>query len=140
MTAPTRSLELTTDADRKVFAEFARANPRMAEVLPAKLPSGFVFYTFHPTCRLCRSPVDALSTWVQRTDHSFGANIVETWDVRGMCGECHQITTVYLRFRNNGTYDQLVGNQWRTGVLEQDRSNQTFLDHVMTWARSLWKS
>ena len=122
-----------TDSERADFSEFARAHPRMSDILPARISNGFVFNAFSPVCRCCSHAIPAFSSWVARSPIALGAKLVEAWEIRGMCPDCHRITTVCLRFRNNGTYDQLVNGSWETDVLEPAGTKLSAFDHLATW-------
>lgn len=106
-----------TDAEVAEFAAFIKANPILSSELPATLPCGFKVEEFHPVCSKCRGDIPEDWAWVNRVRHEFGQNTVEVWDVRGLCKPCRTMTPCYLRFRSDGTYDTLIGHQWRRGSL-----------------------
>lgn len=114
----TSGIQAITEAEREEFKAFAQANPTVACELPVILPSGFLAESFSPVCCKCGKDVPEESSWLKRVRHEFGQNTVEIWDVRGHCKPCRAVTSCYMRFRSDGTYDTLIGHQWRYGSLK----------------------
>jgi len=106
-----------TDEERQGFLAFADANPSVASQLPITLPSGFMVESFSPVCSKCGDDIPETQAWLHRIRHEFGQRIVEVWEVRGHCQPCRAVTPCYMRFRSDGTYDTLIGHQWRRGSL-----------------------
>lgn len=106
-----------TNEERAEFIDFTKAHPRLSMELPVTLPSGFKVEEFNPVCSQCRNDIPTIWAWLNRVCHEFGQNKVEIWDVRGLCRECRTVTPCYMRFRSDGTYDTLIGHQWRHGRL-----------------------
>lgn len=114
---------------REAFAEFANANERLSCQVPATLPSGFVVTEFHVQCACCSGDIPMHSSWLKRDRQVFGESVVETWDTRAFCAGCRTLTSAYARYRSNGTYDTLVGHQWRTGSLGSHDKRSGFSLH-----------
>lgn len=112
-----------TQSEKTEFLAFIDGNPSLSSVLPATLPCGFTIDEFHAVCSKCGENIPSNWSWVCLTRHEFGRNVVETWDVRGLCKPCRTLTPCYMRFRSDGTYDTLIGHQWRHGRL-RDHGNR----------------
>jgi hypothetical protein len=113
----TSGLHVITSEERAEFAAFVRDNARLSSALPLTLPCRFVVHVFHPECAMCKQEIPTTWAWLSRNRITFGQKVVETWDVRGICPACRTMTSCYIRFRSDGTFDTLIGSHWRNGTL-----------------------
>jgi len=114
---PVAGTHVITGEEKEELARFIRENPLLSDQLPSVLPSGFRVDNFHPICEACQGDIPASSSWLKRVRLEFGQKTVETWDVRGVCRGCRTATSCYMRYRCDGTYDTLIGGEWRHGDL-----------------------
>lgn len=139
--SPDKRKEVTGD-QRQALTDFIEANPRLSTQLPTVLPSGFKLTAYNAVCDGCNEDVPAHSSWLKRDRQTFGTNVVEIWELRAICPACRVLTSCYMRFRADGSYDTLVGSEWRSGTLSKDdRRNRASFSYwfrrFLRWALGL---
>ncbi|WP_342632836.1 hypothetical protein [Marinobacter alkaliphilus] len=117
-----------TQEELQAVSEFMERNPRVSDILPAKLPCGFTVTEYHPICGSCDQAIPPDWAWVSRQSQQFGERVVEVWEAKGVCKDCRYLTSTLIRFRSDGTFDSLVGHHWRTGVISNGKRRK--------WARA----
>ncbi|KRW83698.1 hypothetical protein [Marinobacter sp. P4B1] len=120
-----------TEDDLRAIREFMERNPRVSEILPATLPCGFKVTDYHPICSSCEQEIPGNWAWVSRQRQQFGGRVVEVWEAKGVCTDCRYLTNTLIRFRSDGTFDSLIGHQWKTGTIRNRKSGKK------AWARRL---
>lgn len=106
-----------TDAERHAFESFIASATPLSEALPAELPCGFVVEAFEPICDKCDQSIPANWAWLQKARAEFAQRTVETWDIKGLCTDCHLLTPYLIRFRDDETFDTLIGSRWQEGSI-----------------------
>lgn len=104
-----------TNEELESIEAFCQRSPRLSEEVPVTLPCGFRVDEYYVECSRCRNDIPMNSSWVQRQRIELGLKTVETWEVKGICANCKTVTGTFARFRSDGTFDTLVGREWRVG-------------------------
>lgn len=124
-----------SEEEKATFIAFTQANPRLSEALPLVLPNGAKVTSYAIECASCGNNIDPRYTWLNRARHTFGTSVVEIWDARGLCVGCRTTTFSYIRYRSDGSFDTLIGNQWRRGRLSREKAQASLFGKVTTELR-----
>lgn len=124
-----------SEEEKATFIAFTQANPRLSEALPLVLPSGAEVTSYALKCASCDNDIDPRYTWLKIARHNIGAGVVEVWDARALCVGCRTTTFSYIRYRSDGSFDTLIGNQWRRGRLSSEKAPASLFGKLTTELR-----
>lgn len=128
------TIRRAAEEEREAIKAFMRANPRLSELLPRRLPCGALIERLDLECAGCAEAIDPDCAWVAIRPLELASKYVETWEAKGGCRQCRLTTPFVLRFHSGGHYDTLVRGRWRTGELDPPR--RPWHQVIAEWART----
>lgn len=97
--------------------KFVDTNPTMAEAFPRTLPCGKRLDNLDLFCSQCSKVIDPTLCHVDAQRMEFASKSVDTFNIKSVCTDCRVVTSYFMRFHSDSSYDTLIRGKWHRGSL-----------------------